>query len=527
MIVDLTTIKIGQAIRFRYEAPLRGLVNMTTFTDVITGTTGTRFFTKEFRYSVQGARFTDYEELTAPNLVAVGTLPLKNDFIIEFRYVRSGTDNTGNLTIDELTIIGNFSLAYLQVLDFENTVFEDISFTDIFWNQAWINLFEKLYVQGIIPRFIERGDESNQIDEEDFVVLWKANAYYFALLLALVDFVVTKMFQNEKLMTEYLLQRGLFVCGDEDITVLQQLSEEIYDEVRQRATTGMIRQDGDHITPVIAPLHGELLRLICFDIVCDEFLFEFLSSEFAGWTVNNTSPLFRGQTLHKQLNKTPENTADFVDISLYTITGSSVIATDGGREVINMIGAGTLEPKNSIKVDDSLSYEITFEVRDIGQAGTLDFKVFTEDKLGTPIDLLDIETAVVKTEFFSSIAMLQSGKYYFVRGIIFAVGAPALSGQDAILNIGVGKHLQFSVGAQRLFITIENTSGGVDEINIHNFKMKPLTNDYITGASVNGQDTTNIWMRNRNKNFSSISLENDIRDKLLPAGSVLNINELP
>lgn len=518
MIVNQTVSNIGDAIIFSVQTPLRGLEQITSFTDVEVGVTGTRFFNKEFRFAMQGIRYSEWLPLTLAdlqnNIHPSGTIPIKNDLIIEFRYTRAGTDGTGDLTLTSIDLFGPILTSYLQVLDFTNSVFQDIGFTDEYWNKVWVNLLKKLYGKGIVPRYVSRGDD-NPLDE-DFILIWKCSAYFYALLVALVDNKITKLNQDQYLLAEYIRQRSMNVCGDEDISILQQIAAEIYDQTRRRATLGITYEQGTPQVPVADPLHGELKRLVCYDIQLDEFLFEYVTG---GWYTNVNSPTFYGLTNHLQLNKMPENTQNFVDLNKFDVFTGVAIVTDGLKEVAEMTGTSSELKKEFVKVNHGLSYELSFYVRQPILAASLNLEITAEDESGFPVPMLDINTGLASNNILTNVQLLDNTNYWFCSCVIYAYGSPLLSAADSLTSLGMGNNLAFGGNnVKRINVRFLNSGGALDTIRLWDLKMKPREN-YTDPVYTNGTDFANIWIKNRNLRFTDTKLENIIREYLIPATS--------
>lgn len=500
MIVNLTAKYIGQYVEFTYETPLRGLLSISTFVDTTTGTTGTRLFKKEFSYTLDGVKYGDWISLTNGNLAAIGTLPIKNDFIIKFRYTRIGTDNTGLLVVNTLIVNGTFSLSYLQVLDFSNGVFSDIGFTDQYWNQVWLNLLNKLYDYGVVPKYIERGEDNP--NDEDYITFWKSVAYYFALTIALVDEKISKIMIRQDELAEYLLQKGIFVCGDETITTLNVIANNIYDQVRRRATLGITYQDGTFSSPMTNPVHGELLRIICFDIVTDEFLFEYIKN--SGWYVDIDSPTYFGLTKHLQLNKSSEQSTNITSLSNYIVTGTVALVTDGSHQVARLNAGATLSTP-IVKIDDTLDYEFTFMIKLLtASASDLQVSLSVTDHLGYLKNTQSIQNGSVQLDFLPLYSAPTNAVYYFFRGILFNKGKSLMTSiDDYQTSVNAGRNLRMISGSERVQLSINNVSGS-HQLSVYDIKIKPLKAER-SNIYINGGDMTRMWVKNRNFN-----LENNI-----------------
>lgn len=525
MIVGYTANKIGDFVDFSDGVPFRGLKTITSLVDSITGTTGTKYFDKFFSYTLDGVHFTNYAPLTLGALTALNPLPIKGDTIFKFRYIRAGTDNTGTLVLNSLNVSGIYDLQYLQVLVLSNTVFSDIAITDQFFNEVWVNLLNKLYDGEIVPKYIVRGDDD--LEDVDYINFWKTIAYFFSLPISLADYKITNIQNNQMLMLDYLKQQNLLVCKDETLLELNSIAEQLFDVFRRRGTQKIVLQDGTHLAPVTDAFHGEFLRYICFDIIKDEFLFEYLSRDLLGWNINVSSPCYNGLYKHLQLNKTPEQTQNFQDLSLFDITETVAIISDGSKDVAKLSNGGEIHTKQ-IKIDPKLSYEITFFCRQTVLAANLYLYIECYDEVGGLISLYNIDTGVVSGGgILEGIAMANTSNYYFARGILYSYDSPLLSAAESKTNLNTGVNLRFPSNAKRVVIKIVNfNDSGSEFFYIWDFKMKPLKSEYNIGGFVNSNDMTNVWLKNNNPDVSGIELERNVKNYLIPYNSMLKINQL-
>lgn len=531
MNVNKTTKYKGQYVEFSYETPLRGLVAITSFVDAITGQTGTRFFNKEFSYTLDGVKFSEYEPLTLPALQAIsgGTIPIESDFILRFRYIRDGSDTTGDLTVDTMVINGTYSMAYLQILDLANTVFEDIGFTDEYWNRVWVNLLKKLYARGIVAAYVERGDKK---DDADFITYWKVIAYYYAFTIALVDERITKIKEKIPDLSEFLIERGAYAFTDNTIVTLNLVANYIFDQIRRRATIGITYIDGTPQAPLTNPNHGELLKLVGFRIN-DEFLFEYIK-QLNGWYLDVNSPDYHGLYNHKQLNKWYDE-GEAVDLTKLTLTGTVTNITFFGRTNMMWLQPNSTAESGDLKVADSLGYEITFWIKTAANnvnTNTLTLSVTTTTALGSAIDTESINTGGITGTILSAYTNTNQGNaiFYFIRAKIYPAGTALISSPDSQTNVNTGVNLRFKTGAERLKIKFA-CGGGSGSMFISDIKLYPLY-QFKNNVSLDAGDMSRAWLKNRNFELSSkinpikgMSVEeylnSKIRETLLPFSSTL------
>ena len=150
-----------------------------------------------------------------------------------------------------------------------------------------IAVTEKMYKLGIVPRYITRGDECNVNGEDrDYIDFWKAICCFWAIIVAYARKFET--FHNNKvLLLKYLEERGMFVCENMDLTDLQYLMEYYYDEIRHRGTQMVGLAKGTDVNGVPKPVDGEILRLMCYDPECDEFLFAVSEWDKINWVTES------------------------------------------------------------------------------------------------------------------------------------------------------------------------------------------------------------------------------------------------
>jgi len=542
----------GDIMTITMNTPLYGVNSFTGYTDDADGEVVERYFTKEFSYSINGLSFSDWETLSDVNLQAI--IANNSDFyVFKFQYTHvftgSPTDLESNLKFNSVSLNGNYEAP------------EDIIiFTNIFLSQLigindpevlrWaFNVNEKLYEQGIIPRFIIRGSGNTIEEDRDYIDFWWVVAHYFALFVAFI-----RQFQsfdsNEILLFRYLKQRNLFFCEDMSLLKMRVMLEGYFKEIRKRGTDliGMRVADDDSTA-----VDGELVRLMCRRYY-DEFIFHQPRNCEVGWTVNRSSPLFKGLTQHRYLTKSYEDTEDIVDLNAYPSAGGGVlaIATDGDMEVMS-IAADTIgefagiSPSGSdysiidfteegILVDPTLDYEITFWVKQTVLAAHFSFGVKAFDPNKNEISCIDIKNGADVSWFFDLKQLNRNDKYYFIRGIIHSKDKDLITDDEVSrLNIGFGLNMRFGNNEVRYIIPVIGVTIAADVANgiqIWNLRVNPLKTPYNT-CFVQVANFVQVWAKNRNltqkilykgRYFSYPLLEEIVRHYLLNYRNVFKIN---
>lgn len=532
---DVTAI--GDVFIVKSNTPIMGVTTVSGYTDELLGVTGTRFFTKEFKYSTNGITYSDWLELS--DAVLQNTFIAETDiFAIQYRYTRVGTDTTGILTFISISLLG-------EIVEVPNPkIFTDLYFNKFFnYNDSsvlnWsLNVLDKLYKRGIIANYMDRGEVTNE-EDDDYLALFGALTHFFAILVRYArefrDFTL-----NESLLFEYLKQKNIFLCDDISLSDLQDILSNLYLNFLERGTNVITKATGvDGRT-----FDGELLRLLCKDDL-DEFLFGLIETEKTIWNINNNSPLYKGTKAAVNLIKAYEFEQDVQVLVNYPLIESSYITkyTDTPKEVIRILNAaGTVvsgigDAENQSKlilIDSRVSYEITFQVEQAILGDYLHLKVNLYDKdevllTDSPISAIDgsLTSLAIDDE-----SLNKNDEYYLIRVILF--NNIAVFDAKHSLDIGFGNHLILN-NSDAKYMSIELGSNIVaagswdanNDLRIWDFKVRPLVENYpngfvmissiITSFIENNSEETNQAVENKIKRFLlpySTTLKNQFLDEL-------------
>jgi hypothetical protein len=527
VVVNNKLTEIGDVLLFGTRILITGITSFSSFSDVVTGVTGTRTFIKKFRYSFNGVTYSVFSTLNTTNLglIVFGT---NQQIYLEFWYERSGADATGELEFDSLTINGNVVNYDREYPIGIKSIFRNIMFSSPEVMDLAINLTKKLYNSGILPEYIERGEEDGENDplkDVDLIAFLKAVSHFFAMFV-----IYFKEFENiyfkREFIVEFIKQRGLFISEDEDITDYQYLTSNFFDEIRQRGTRQIV-QEKNYVYPdaTTKEVDGELLRLIAY-VNTDEFLFNFVPSHLFGLNVDNASPLYCGMTQHNaQINKAPEDTDDCITPSKYFSNTAVASITDGPKKVFTLGTTGELSFK--AKVDENLSYETTFFVRMMSSSNKLNVLVEYYNASGVVYStIMNLDnTATTNKSMISNLSVNNSGKYLFVRCILFNKNR---TNANAVVNnpIGIGQHKKLFAGVKSVKFTFLSDAANVSSPRLWNIKMKPLETPFETGF-VQGSNFIEMWMKNNNFGaFNQKEIEEVVRYYLIPYNSTFKTIQL-
>lgn len=513
-IIENRSTEIGDIILIRAEAPVVGLIALSSFADTTQGEQANRTFRKEFRYSIDGVNFSLWEDLTLANIQAV-QVTSTDTFFIEYRYTRQGTDSTGELQFNDVRVSGSFVDTSCGVA-YNNSVFGKYFSCNSVCVLNWaINVLQKLYDRGIIPEYITRNETNSLEEDQDYLEFWRSIAVFFAYLVCLGR-TFENFDSNLEIATEYVLQKGLYLCGDEDLTEILAVINNLLRERANRGTIDMYNTSGTAT--------GELLRIFCWT---EQEFFVIGSSQpqFVGWNLNNSSPMYRGTTGRLDLNISYEDTEGFEDLTLYPLlnSGNVSIVTDSGRDVLrinnvaasSISGIGLSDVTKTIRVDPNLTYEITFEVRVSATTNLLTFGCLGFDIGGNSVPFLNPSSNLGTNFFFVRQSLNQSGRYYSVRGILYKDSA---TGPNS-LNIGFGNNLKFSPGIKSIipYVALDNTFGmsASTTMDIYNLKIKPAEFSH-SRCFLNNHRFVDIFVKNNNGALEEVQIDQILRKSFIP-----------
>lgn len=545
-VVENKSTEEGDVILIKAEVPIVGLIGLTDFIDDTSGEDGDTSFTKQFRYSNDGINFSDWIALTQDNLQDVEVNSTDN-FFIEYKYIHSGNDD--ELTFNSVTTEGNYiepdcGNAY------NNSIFKQFFGCNDTEVLSWcVNVTEKCFKQNIVPRFMTRGTGLDIVADRDYIDFWRTVACLFAFIVVMGRRLVN--FKGDpELLLEFVTQRAMYVCNDEQYDGLYYLLTNYYREIAKRGTYNIIKTSDESGLPI----DGELLRLICYKVQ-DEFIFNYIDNSKINWNINNASPLYKGNGNQKNCIKGYEQSKDVTDLDKYALLNRDYqkIITDGDKEVLQIdnvldgsesisqsvsesgseivldddIGIGFEDFNKLILVDPSVNYEISFYIRQTNPQNFINFGCYSYDINNNQIDTQSI-TGLGSTNFFFKDGKLnRDDKYYFVRGIIYNKDKTGLSESDARLNIGYGQQLRFkndNVAKIQPILTMDYSDSG--ELRIWDFKIRPVSTGFGRGF-VQAGNFIDAWLRNRNGTYSNNQSTEIMRKYLLPYNSLFKPTWLP
>lgn len=538
---------IGDILIINVSTKITGKVTFSEYSDVLIGITDTRNVNKEFRISADGIFWSDWKDLTNENL-SYDNYISDNSLLIQVKYTRTGTDNTGVVEFQDINFFGSRQEIQFVAPTAASSIFSDfLGTTEL--RQLEENIFKKLYYRGILPKYITRAENSDEKEDNDFIDLFFSIARFFSLIICF-----SKSFENFKndfdLMREQVRQYGLYF-DEKNINLddLQYLASHLYDEIRKRGTEMIFKRKGDVLpNGNIVPIDGEFIRLIRSK-KSDEILYENMPLQKVGWCMGQSSPMYQGTAQAYHLNKTKEDTQDFIDLNNFVLNkqgdSSFAITTESdGKKVLNlkslsgMSGLGRIDDSQEVSnnlyvVDSRMDYEITFAFKLVsGKSSSVEIKFGVEgfdilknklnDSFITPNGdsisevFFDKETTNIKTDC-----------WYFARGIIHSYSSSNLN--ESVTNLGFGTNLYFNNSFVKYMLPkIQLISNGVSsELHVWDYKIRPLVRGTniipLKNGTVNSHSLGFIqssrffysYFRNNNNNQSQDEITDIIEKYLL------------
>jgi hypothetical protein len=501
--------EINDNVIFTMDYPLNGITAISTFNDGLVGETGTRFFDKEFRYTLDAINWTVWEDLSDVALAAI-PIAATHDFQAQFRYTRAGSDDTGNLefqwlklnytTTSDCVAGGSYFQGSIFSYFFDGCCDENV--------KKWcINVLNKMYKPGIVSKSLTRGEGRNlNFEDEDYISFWKSVSCFFAM-----HVTYARGFENfdedERLIAAYLTNQAIIVNRTNEIDDMQYIMANLYSYARHRGTPsiGNLKSRG-------ATVNGELPNLVQFDEVCDEFLFDY--SKLI-WRLNDHSPLYRGIDIN-HFRKSYQN-----DLNADLLITDYPVLPDGKTEVVNLgaiyppdaalnviklsaagvgelVGIGFVDPTAPTEaekafltsINPNLVYEINFLAK--GDASfTVSGYGFTSSFTEAALDTINPVTQT--REAISRQRLAKSTEWYMVRVLLLPASVPNEgSDQNLRTSIGLGYNLRmpavackfgFGIAIDRTAPannepTASNSQVDINDEDVHVFTLIDFLEDY-------------------------------------------------
>ena len=560
----------GNSFILNINPMLTGKIQFNNLSSEITGAVDL-----DYRITVDGLFWNDW--LPINELITSGEqINVENNVEVQIRIRNIGNSDSvfTSLNLEGLILLNTFIAPTLN-----ERVFGKILGTPE-QVKLEVNLFKKLYFRGILPQYIQRGENRSYKEDEDFVLFFKSVARYFSLIVSF--FKRWENWRNDfDMLREQLIGYGIYFDENtSDLETLQLLCQTIYSIAQQRGTEMIFSRRGIEKTVIVQypsydnsfddsfskslvqykelkVIDGEFLRLTR-NRVCDEVDYDYIPKWNVGWCMGHGSPMYAGTCQSYELNKTLENTKDFQSLdSLYTDIKNggeiSFVTIDNKRSLClhtsssgDVASIGRIETNDPLEEDNiiytadtQMDYEITFAVMVTDNSfdkSTLRFGVegFDINKIKQLDAFVEPSGTVVSEQFFDvPLGKFVEEEWYYVRGIIHAYST--VNKEEIVTNIGFGTDLYFNnpfVKYMMPSIQLVSNDAGNANVYIWDYKIRPLVRgrnimplksgelDYRSLGFLQFGRFFYTYFRNRNNTKSVDEVTSIIEKYLYPFDSV-------
>ena len=239
-----------------------------------------------------------------------------------------------------------------------------------------LNVLQKIYKQGIVPKYIERGsnldwykkrvEEGDKVilcddrwEDEDYITFWYSLIYMQALRIWFVD-VLNDMLWNPKILHNWLQSKGLILGSSIHLDELYYMMVYFYDEMFRKGTLSSFRYR-EILSKIFedVSIRGEFLRLIDNNSD-DENVTALIPPTDQGWIIGYSSACGYINTDYlSNFSKAWEN--KLTSIEKYPLYNSENvefkdgnIIIKGGSELYSGIGLG--DPDKRVNVSPERDY---------------------------------------------------------------------------------------------------------------------------------------------------------------------------
>lgn len=506
---------------------LLGINSITGFIEETLGEDSSVFFDKSFQYTVDGIMWSDWLSLTLNNIININT-KYNHVFGIKFRYIRKGTNSVKKIRFVRLFIHGQYS-NISESISYNNSYLNKyIPFLNIESINWTVNVLNKVFKAGIVPKFIERSDNVNWIDE-DYINFWWGIIYINALKYTYSS-VFSNILDNTNLVKKLLIQKDIITGEKDDLATYYYLLTHYYDEIMKRGSSSVF--DDNRTLPNNydnIKLKGELLRL-CNQPLTIESSFGIISGSETGWIVGETCPNYRYNDSYVDFIKGFEVSEDIKDVSLYSLLNNTLVSLDNvsdDPEIVknyfkvntlsNSVFAGVDANKDkAVLVDEESDYEISFRVKGLLSSNKLKFAVKGYNFLGNEISFVNLSNGANNNIFIETDGLTGD---LFVKGVIRYKSCESV---DSIPHLIGLKNLKFPGGIEKISPIILIACN--NDVYIYDIKIKLLPPTY-TQSTIFYNSELIIKVLENYISLTKDEMANILMEKLIPVHTVLTFNE--
>lgn len=381
-----------------------------------------------------------------------------------------------------------------------------------------LNVLQKIYKRGIVPRFIKRSDNDNW-DDEDYINFWYHIIYLNSMRIWDVD-VLNDMLWYPRVLHSWLESKGLILGSDIHLDELFYLMSHFYEEMMRRGTLSLFdrSRDVDSELFIDTDIRGEFFRLIDGNSE-DEIITALIPSVEQGWIVGYSSSCEYSNTDYlTNFTKCWENKIS--DLEKYPLFNSEHVSYEEGKLIIRNtqgdfsgVGLGDFEKQTYVDISKDYFFIVRFKAE---TSFDLRFGCIAYNNRDDQISLEDLSGE--KTGYF-----IRDKTFKSVNDEIVLFGemrAAATTIRKGQLD-GICKVLKFpdneSIYKVMPFFTVR-TLGSVVISDIR-FGLLSDKDVYISSAA-----ELYLLAKNNNTDHTTEDLREILEEKLLPIGIGLTLD---
>lgn len=506
---------------------LLGIVAITGFVEEVTGEDSSVYFEKAFQYTLDGIFWSDWISLSLGNLTKINA-KYNHAFSIKFKYTRKGVDSVKKLRFVRIFVNAQYEKIPESVTYNNSYLSKYLPFLNIDSINWTVNVLNKVFKSGIVPKFIERNNNVNW-EDEDYINFWW-NIIYINALKYTYSSIFSNILDYTNLAKKLLIQKDIIPGEKDDLATYYYLLTHYYDEIMKRGSPSVF--DNDRTLPnnfINIKLKGELLRL-CNQPSTIESSFGIISGSETGWIVGTTCPNYRYNDSYVDFIKGFETSEDIKDVTLYSLLNDQFVSlydVSNDPEVVenyfkintlnNSVFAGVNANKNkAILVDEESDYEISFKVKGLVPGNQLNFGVKGYNFLGNEVSFINLSDNVNNNIFITTNELTGD---LFIKGIIRFKSCESV---DNIPHLKELNNLKFPGGIETISPVILIASN--NDVYLYDIKIKLLPPTY-TQSTIFYNSELIIKVLENYISLTKDEISNILTEKLIPVHTVLTFNE--
>lgn len=493
-------LKNGDSVVIDSKTISIGIKHIISIVDDITGIDVNNIFKKYFKVTVDGCNWSqDWIELTNSNLQDIDTKK-NHPFGIVFKYIKEGDDTTP-LIINSIQINTEYEKIDPPAVFGKMGIFDEIDF----WNQDslqwYVNVLQKIYEPGVLPKYITRGELKNEDwGDEDFLDFWFPMLYMYALVYK-KQLHISDFNHYKKILFDFLKQRDITPSYVSDLGDLYEIASQFIKMMSKRGGIDMITpkdRDNQRYND------GELIRVFGINSETDEFELIRLKSENVPWCIDSSSPCY------SSLNGVEE-------------ASKKIFLQKYSSGYINDNTETNHESKTEFAVNYNQSYIVEFDlvVEDSVSpyhALEMRFGIVGLDVYGNKINFKSLTDNTPFSNFVSNTSLtISSNNTYHFWGILYSTNEFDITSSSLKINnsYNLGNNLKIDdVQIVKAYTYLYLHDGGVPFV-VNNYSVKPLKTD-TSRMFLNDSNQSILIARNRNYDMGEEDLKTYIGQTLLP-----------